>query len=611
MLSGKQVLDGLRDQQRRHTARDGRWENVRAARRGDLSEVAPDMFSDEIPKPIVANFIDTVARDLAELIAPLPSFNCQSASMASDAARKFADRRTKIVQNYLLQSKLDRQMLSGADHFNTYATTVFYIEPDFETKTPHITIEDPTSGYADVDRWGRIRAYYKRWYHDAHVLANMFPDYASVIDEASKSDVYGPSGNLVEIVRYCDADQIAIVLICKEPCVLVSGRNPLGETPVVMAKRPWLHEDEYRGQFDDAIWVQIAKDALARLNLEAVEKSVQAPIALPADVMEYAMGPDSIIRSNSPDKIRRVGLDLPQGAFAEAQVLMDELRVGTRYPAARSGQSNASVITGRGVQSLMGGFETQITAAQMAFRDAFMDVIRLCFKMDEKYWPNAVKSIRGNSEGTPYEVKYKPSVDIKGDTTVAVEYGFAAGMDPNRAVVMLLQLRAERAFSRDFFVRQLPFPINITEEQSKVDVEQTRESIMQGIAGYVQSIPALAQQGMDPTGPVLKAAMIVKGLQKGGSIEDVVMEAFAPQPPNPATSPPGQPPGMGAPPGGGGPGGGGTGGGLMESGLMQGVAPGQAGQAPGARPDIQTMLAGLTAAGKPNMSAATRRTHRI
>jgi len=604
LLNATEIVDRLRESQRRALARDKQWEDNRSARKGDLASVAPDLFSAEIAKPIVANFVDTVARDMAELVAPLPAFQCASATMQSDAARKFADRRTKIAQNYVVQSKLERQMLEGADHFNTYGITVFYLEPDFDEKIPRICVEDPTGGYPEIDRWGRVVAYTKRWHQEAAVLAQMFPDFASVI--LHKESRIMPGSNMVELIRFCDKDQISLVLVSKHPVTLIGVANPLKETPVVLARRPWLHPDQYKGQFDDAIWIQIARDCLARLNLEAVSKSVQAPLALPSDVQEFAIGPDSIIRTNSPEKVRKVGLELPQGAFAESQVLMEEMRTGTRYPAARSGQSDASVVTGRGIQQLLGGFDSQVKAAQMTFKDALTDVIRMCFKMDELYWPNLEKSIRGQANGTPYELKYKPSTHIAGDTTCDVEYGFAAGMDPNRAVVMLLQLRAEKAFSRDFFVRQLPFGINVHEEQSKVDVEEMRDAIKQSIYGYVQSIPALAQQGMDPSDPVLKAAMLVKGLQKGESIEDVVQAVFAPPKPPVAPASAGEGMGSGGPPGMGGPASG-----LTDSGRMVGVPPGQAGQAPGGRPDLSVALAGLTSGGNPQMSSFVSRRRRI
>lgn len=302
-------------------------------------------------------------------------------------------------------------------------------------------------------------------------------------------------------------------------------------------------------------------------------------------------------------------MEMTNMSFLESNTLLQDLQAGSRYPAVRSGEMDASVVTGRGAQALQSGLDTQLRAAQTVLKNAYMDLIALNFEMDEKVWPNVQKTIKGVMDGSPYEVKYTPSKDIAGDHSCDVEYGFASGLDPNRAVVMLLQLRAEKVFSRDYMARQIPFDIDVVAEASKVNVEDTREALMQGIFGFAQSIPALAQQGMDPSDAVLKAAAVVKGLQKGRSVEDIVEEVFTPKP-QPV---PEGPPGAAGPGGPGGPGGGmpGTGGGLSPSGLMQGVPPGQAGQAPGGRPDLNMMLAGLTSAGKPQMSSTIMRRRRV
>jgi hypothetical protein len=43
--------------------------DVLSVRQGDISKVYPAMFSEDYPKPLVANFIDVAARDLAEAMA--------------------------------------------------------------------------------------------------------------------------------------------------------------------------------------------------------------------------------------------------------------------------------------------------------------------------------------------------------------------------------------------------------------------------------------------------------------------------------------------------------------------------------------------------------------
>lgn len=600
MLNAQQIYDKLKVLQRRQRTTDQRWEDVHAARRGELDMIFPDMVSEDYPKQIVANFVDTVARDLAEVFAPLPSFNCSSTSMASDTARKFADKRTKIAQWYVDHSKLAEQNLYGADHYLTYARQVFYLEPDYGVKAPRITVEDPRGGYPEYDRWGRVRTYMKRYYCDAEVLANMYPEYAAAIRQAAKSTPL-TGETQVEMVRYCDAHQISLVLIAQHPCALEQVPNMLGEPPIVIVRRPWVDNTYPKGQFDDVIWVQLARDILAKLQLSAVQKQVEAPLALPTDVQELPYGPDAIIRTNTPDKVQRVGLELGTSAFAEGEILQQEMRTGARYPEARSGGIDASIITGKGVEALQGAFDQQIKTYQTAAQAGLTDVIRLCFKMDETLWPEVERTVSGQANGSPYEIKYKPSRDIKGSYDCDVSYGFAMGMDPNRAVVMMLQLRAEKVFSRDFFARNLPFEFDVTEEAAKVQVEEGREALLQSMYAYAQAIPALAQTGMDPGPVVHQMAEVIRGLQKGRVVEDVIAEVFTPPEPEQGEgeSPVGQGPN------------GGLGGGLQASGRMAGVAPGQAGQAPGAPPDLATMLSGLTAGGSPRMSAQSRRRRRF
>lgn len=245
---------------------------------------------------------------------------------------------------------------------------------------------------------------------------------------------------------------------------------------------------------------------MALLGLEAVEKSVQAPLAVPSDTQQLALGPDSIIRTSSPEKIRRVGIEVPQGAFVENQLLETDMRTGARYPEGRTGNIDASVVTGRGVQALLGGFDIQVKTAQLVLGQALRRALTLCFEMDEKFWPEVAKTIRGTANGTPFEQTYKPSRDIKGDHTIEVTYGFAAGLDPNRALVFLLQLRGDGAIPRSMVQREIPMDVDVEQMQREIDIEQVDDALKQGLFAMLQSIGILAQQGQDPTMLIQKAA---------------------------------------------------------------------------------------------------------
>ena len=134
-------------------ARDGRMQDVLAVRQGRMRDVYPDLFPEgPFDKGIVANMVDVAARDLAEVLAPLPSFNCSSSKMISDAARNFAEKRTRIVNGYLDHSEVQTQMYTAGDRYFTYGFVPSMIEVDTEQRIPRIVFMDSIGAYPLFDR---------------------------------------------------------------------------------------------------------------------------------------------------------------------------------------------------------------------------------------------------------------------------------------------------------------------------------------------------------------------------------------------------------------------------------------------------------------------------
>ena len=526
MLTPKEVIAKAGRIQTRYAARDQRMRDVLSVRQGDISKVYPSMFSEDYPKPLVANFVDVAARDLAEVMAPLPSFNCSATNMVSDTQRRAADTRTRIANFYVTSSDLQIQMYQGADWFNTYGMLPAMIEMDYETNNPRIRLLNPFGVYPELDRYGRCISLIQVVNTDAEALAAQYPEYADVILPKNRWQQGSPA---LSLVRYHDKDQDMIFLPERQNLILGNVPNPVGKCLANVAMRSSL-DGEARGQFDDVLAVQLARARFAVLQIQAAEKSIQAPIAIPQDVQELALGPDAIMRSANPQGIRRVPLELPAGVFTESGVLERELRVGARYPETRSGNIDASVVTGRGVQALQAGFDTQVKAAQAQFARLFTDMVSLSFEVDEKVFGNMVKTIKGSDDGTPYTLKYTPSRDIKGEYGVDVRYGIMSGMDPNRAIIALLQMRSDKLVSRDYVRREIPMELNVTQEEQRVDIEEMRDSLRVAVAQYAQAIPALASQGQDPSQIITRIADVIQGRQKGLQLETIIAKAFAPEP---------------------------------------------------------------------------------
>jgi len=525
LLSTKEVAAKVARLQTRYAARDQRMRDVLSVRQGDISKVYPAMFSEEYPKPLVANFVDVAARDLAEVMSPLPSFNCAATNMVSDSQRKAADTRTRIANYYVAASELQIQMYTGADWFNTYGMLPALIEMDYETNNPRIRLLNPFGTYPEIDRFGRTLSITQVLATDAETLAMQYPEF---YDQIMPKNVYSPGSPYVSLVRYHDKDQDLIFIPERKNLVLANIPNPVGKCLASVAMRSSI-DGEARGQFDDVLAVQLARARFAVLQIQAAEKSIQAPIAIPQDVQELALGPDAIMRSANPQGIRRVPLELPNGVFTESGVLERELRTGARYPETRSGNIDASIVTGRGVQALQAGFDTQIKAAQAQFARLFTDLVAMCFEVDEKVFGSMTKEIKGVDDGTPFNMKYVPSKQIAGNYGVDVRYGIMSGMDPNRAIIALLQMRSDKLVSRDYVRREIPMELNVTQEEQRVDIEEMRDSLRVAVAQYAQAIPALAAQGQDPSEIISRIAEVIQGRQKGLQLENVIGKAFAPK----------------------------------------------------------------------------------
>lgn len=578
--------------QMQYARRDSFAGQVRAVRSGDFDVLAPGIFPEDWPRPVCANIIDNMARDFAAKLAPLPAFNCSSGSSLGDKERKFADKRAKIARNYVTNSKLAAQMFEAADSYNSYGMAVFSVEPNLITKLPVIRAEDSANVYPVWNRSMQTMAAAKVYYAYCEELEADYPALTAILREKPGAKV---GGDKLKVVKWCDEKECVVYLPDVGNAVLESYRNPIGRCLYVCVPRPGGHGTyggNIRGQYDDLVWPQLARNEFQILAMEAADKAVRAPIVTPPDVTELSFGPDAIMQTANPAGVGRLRIDVPAASFQAMEWLRDDMQLGGMSPPGRSGQADASIITGAGMDALMEGYSTQLAQAQEMMRFALEQVIELCFLIDEKVWPDENKEIRGQDGGVPYKVTYRPSRDIDGDHTIDVQYGFLAGLDANRSLIYILQGYGAGLLSQDYAMRNLPAQFNVTEEVKKIELEKVRKAMLE----LALASPEAMASGVDLSKPMNQLAQLAKAIADGDEVEDAVEKAFAPPPPPPGA--PALPPGAPAstpPEAAAGPGG--------------PAAPGAGlpGQQPSGPPDLMYLMAGLTNRGTSNLQANVSR----
>lgn len=599
----KTLSDRLKKLKQANSDRDTTMGQITSIREGRISEVAPDVFPTmgAWQEPIVSNMIDVAARDISEMIAPLPSFNCTSPSMVSEKAREKANLKTKIALSYIANSDLQTKMYTYADWLASYGFLPLIVECDYENMMPIVRGINPVGTYYERDRHGNVARFYQIKTTNRETLMVEYPEHAAKLKKKDYRET-----DEVEIVFYHDKDWDVAFVNTNESFIIEKSRNKIGKVMVNIASRSSVTE-QTRGQFDDVIFLQLAKSSFALLQMQLAHDSVNAPIIVPTDVPDVPLGNGAIIHTNNPQGVGRMPIEVPNSAFAEQASLERELQFGARFPEVRTGNLDASIVTGSGVNALMGGYESQIVAYQAIMAKTLQKTISLMFEIDEVVFSDMKKTSRGSNHGSPFEITYTPSKAINGDYTVDVRYGLMAGLDPNRAIVFGLQARAEKLISRDLLRRELPLDIDVEEESRKVDVEDLEEAAKMAIMQMSQTIPQMATQGQDPSEIISKIAQVLDDRRKGKSFVDSLVDIFPTPEPEPtpeaaqgAMSPEQMMAGMGAPGGAGMPPEGLTGapGAMPPGGAPAGGAP--AGGAPGGEevPELEALLAQLTGGGQ-------------
>ena len=561
--------------------------------------VFKDMFPADWPEPVIANTIHSAVSDAAFQIGVLPTLRAAGDSTLNESKRSRSDKLTRIIGYLAFASNLGTSMPFAAMQYQLYGFVPFRVEPNFDDSRAHVGIDSCLGTYYDKNRFDVVTAYSRVNRMRMSELAALYPELEGRITR--RGDWFGTAESYedptLDVVRWMDAETTTLFLPQRDNLVLEMVENRLGRVPVRIADARTM-DGEQRGEMDDALWVYAAKARLALLTLEAATKAVEAPIVVPSDMEQFEFGPDAIIRTNNPQGVRRVELNVPQGSMFELSQLDNELKLATHFPDVRAGQTDASVVTGRGVQALMGGFDQRVKSAQSQLGSTLADSLGDALDMEKVYFGGEQKKVYASVNGTAYELTYTPDSDIY-STHVSAEYGVMAGLDPNRALVWSLQALGAGLVSETFVRHNLPVNINPGEEEKLIDVEGLRKATMVSIQGYAQAIPQMASTGGDPMAVITALTEIIEARKRGVPIEEAAAKAFAPKPPTPeeqaaaqqaadmaGPSMPGMP---GMPQGGGAPAGG---------------APIEMPQQP---PSQSQLLAQLNMSGEPRMSARTVR----
>lgn len=311
----------------------------------------------------------------------------------------------------------------------------------------------------------------------------------------------------------------------QEPAIyewlLPPTEHKLSTCPVVETKRHSA-DGEYRGALDVMIPTLRLAQNLAARQLDDIELQIFAPVVIEGVINEEDYGPGAKLIGDGTGRAR-VEYSRPPMAFDASQKIAQALEatrnVG-KYPMQRQGEFGASIASAKGVNAVMGTFNTEIAWAQRDITVHTQNMLARAAEFDEAWCPGS-KRIDGFDEGEMYDETYNPKTLWQGDYRCYVTFGGGLGMDQQGFLLTLSTARNMEGLAMRSFMTKSGLVDNALAEERELVLEKL-------VNGYLDYAQQQASEGGNPI-PLYEIATAVDDDKSTvrAAIIDVIKKAQA------------------------------------------------------------------------------------
>ena len=229
-----------------------------------------------------------------------------------------------------------------------------------------------------------------------------------------------------QVIEYIDDQQW---LICSDGGTVKREIHGLGEVPAHVFQTFAPTKTSGLGQFDDQITFMVAISQLISMKLAHAERLVYPVTWVRGHEGTVKIGPHVLNKLGPTGDMGQLTPPTTMQVDRDIQILESFSRVLNRNPEVRQGEvdSKGAYISAKTLEQLSEAIDTVIGRHWDIISVGLQKIIRLCFMMDEKLWPNEEKQLRFNVKGKNINDSYIPSVDIAGRHHINVDYGFGVG----------------------------------------------------------------------------------------------------------------------------------------------------------------------------------------
>lgn len=489
------------DRKARYTERDRVGRRVRDVLANNYQQGWRDVVAagDE---PVIANLIRAASRAKTIKAGHFPRITAEEISArrrTSGAAVKRANDHQEQLAADLKVTKFRQTHYQGMHWFVNHDALVFQVLPSAYYGRPLIRARDPLTTYPGTV-WPHKPDVFDALFAEripAFQAIRMYPQVASML-----ADDEGRENNR-EVVLGEYVDETGVVVALLEPVVQIVDWLPsvIPGMPTVFIGRSFSDDGGFHGKFDGSVPTLIAAAKLAGLMMAYVQHNTFPETNVYGDLLgsqpTYKVGPGAVNFLTPGSKVEKSINTMSPDAFREADRYERSIRIDAGYTGTESGESVATIATGKGLEELEATADEDTSYIQAVDQDVLTEMLQVYTEM--------ARSMRSVGHEN-----YQP----KGQLLIAVRH--LSGDDPATLIGQLQKVDAGLV-AKATVMERMDEIIDAEVEQRLIDAEALRSAIVKGIEQQL-AMPAGAPGAMDP----LEAAKLIRWRNSGMALEDAV-----------------------------------------------------------------------------------------
>ena len=500
LVLGNANVDNYDNKLRIRAILDGGTDGIHALLGNTLDTADADL----LPTP---NLLQSGIDRLAQKISGVPQVRVDVANQNdSDRALKRAEKIERIVQSYDEKQELSSQLAQAARWLPGYGFAVWIITVKTDRngyQYPCAELRDPYETYVGnlgPDQQPTEVAILRSVPRSK--LAQIYPEYASIILQKDKNENKNPSANPtilstvntksdaawesnngegVSIIEYYDIGGTYIIHP-KSRTIFDFIPNILSTVPFVFMKR--FSFNELKGQYDHVIGLMAMMAKINIMSAIAMEDAVftETNISGELESGQYRKGRYAINYLSPGTQVTKPINNMPYQLFQQVDRLERQLRMVGGYPVTDDSQSPNSFVTGAGLSELNTSMSLMINEYREVIRTGLAKMDNKRLELDEIMSKDS-KPMAGFINGSAFSENYKPSSDIAGNHRTRRIYGVMAGFDEPQKIVTGLQLVQAGVIDVETLQDNIDGLENVTKVQERIRKNKAEQVLFDSVLG--------------------------------------------------------------------------------------------------------------------------------